>query len=90
MSPTGYNRTKSMSSGTKTTISKKDENMYHTTTYDENGRHSCDWNPVTGDVARDHSVSNENQDKKIQWPDSNFWDDLDKESKTVESKKQSN
>lgn len=70
-----------MSSGTKTTVSKKDESMYHTTTYDEYGRHSCDWDPVTGNVTRDHSVSNENQDVKIQWPDSNFWDELEKESK---------
>ena len=70
-----------MSSGTKTQVSKNDESMYHTTNYDEYGRHSFDWNPETGDVTRDHSVSNENQDIKTQWPDSNIWEELEEESK---------
>lgn len=67
--------------GTKTTVSKKNEDLFHTTNYDEDGRTSFDWNPVTGDVTGDHSVPNENQDAKIQWVNSNIWDELKKESK---------
>lgn len=47
----------------------------HHTDYDKDGRHSFDYDPLTGNITRDHSVSNQNQDKKKQWPDSNMWDD---------------
>lgn len=61
--------------GTKTTNSKKIDGYFHTTNYDENGRHSFEWDPITGDVVRDHSVSKEDQDKKVNWPNSNLWDE---------------
>ena len=70
-----------MATGIKTRVSKKDKNLFHTTNYDDNGRHSFDWDPITGNVTRDHSVSNENQDVKIQWSDSNIWEELERESK---------
>ncbi len=54
--------------------------LVHHTDYNDYGRHSFDYDPLTGDVTHDHSVSNENQDEKIQWPDSNIWDELEKES----------
>jgi hypothetical protein len=55
--------------------------LVHHTDYDDEGRHSFDYDPLTGDITHDHSVSNENQDEKIQWPDSNIWDELENESK---------
>lgn len=51
----------------------------HCTNYDDAGRHSIDYDPVTGNITHDHTVSNENQDYKEQWIDSNFWTDLDKD-----------
>ena len=38
----------------------------HHTDYDKDGRHSFDYDPLTGNITRDHSVSNQNQDKKKQ------------------------
>lgn len=61
--------------GVKTTDSKKEEGKFHTTTYDNEGRNSFEWDPITGNVTRDHSVSKQNQDVKTQWPNSNLWDD---------------
>ena len=54
--------------------------LVHHTDYDDDGRHSFDYDPLTGDVTNDHSVSNENQDEKTQWPDSNIWDEIEKDS----------
>lgn len=64
-----------------------DDGTIHCTNYDDDGRHSIDYNPVTGDVTHDHTVSNDDQDYKEQWPDSNFWDDLDKDYNAVQGEK---
>lgn len=69
-----------MSSGVHTNRFDEASETYHTTCYDNEGRHSFDWNPTTGDITKDHSVSNENPDKKEQWSDSNIWKDLEKDS----------
>ena len=61
-----------------------DDGTIHCTNYDDEGRHSIDYDPVTGDVTHDHTVSNDDQDYKEQWLDSNFWDDLDKDYSAVE------
>ena len=49
--------------------------LVHHTDYNDEGRHSFDYDSLTGNITHDHSVSNEDQDEKIQWPDSNLWDD---------------
>ena len=69
-----------MSSGCNNTYNEE-TGLVHHTDYDAEGRHSFDYDPLTGDVTHDHSVSNEDQDEKIQWPDSNIWDELENESK---------
>lgn len=56
----------------------------HCTHYDDYGRHSMDYDPLTGDTTKDHSVSNGNQDDKKQWDESNIWDELAKDDKEVE------
>lgn len=63
-----------MSMGSKNTYNQE-SGLVHHTDYDENGRHSFDYNPTTGEVTRDHSVSNNDQDKKVQWSNSSLWDD---------------
>lgn len=63
-----------MSKGNNHTYNEDTELVHHTD-YDDDGRHSFDYDPLTGDVIHDHSVSNENQDEKVQWPNSNLWDD---------------
>jgi len=68
-----------MSSGCNNTYNEE-TGLVHHTDYDDDGRHSFDYDPLTGDVTHDHSVSNENQDEKTQWPDSNIWDELEKDS----------
>ena len=65
-----------MSTGTHTSDYYEDNGTYHTTTYDDDGRHSFDWDPNTGDVTGDHCVLNENQDEKYDFEPSNMWDDL--------------
>ena len=64
-----------------------DDSTIHCTNYDDDGRHSIDYDPVTGDVTHDHTVSNENQDYKEQWLDSNFWKDLDKDDEDAQKEK---
>lgn len=68
-----------MSEGIHTSDFYEDSGTYHTTSYDDDGRHSFDWDPLTGDVTGDHYVSNENQDEKTNYEDSNMWDDLEAE-----------
>ena len=64
-----------------TEVYNEETGLVHHTDYDDDGRHSFDYDPLTGDVTHDHSVSNEDQDEKIQWSDSNIWDELENESK---------
>ena len=71
-----------MSTGCNNTYNEE-TGLVHHTDYDDDGRHSFDYDPLTGDVTHDHSVSNENQDEKIQWLDSNIWDELENESKQL-------
>lgn len=68
-----------MSTGCNNTYNEENELVHHTD-YDDNGRHSFDYDPLTGDVTCDHSISNENQDEKTQWLDSNIWDEIEKDS----------
>lgn len=63
-----------MSTGCKNSYNEN-TGLVHHTDYKDEGRHSFDYNPLTGDITHNHSVSNENQDEKKQWPDSNMWDD---------------
>ncbi len=70
-----------MSTGTHTSRYYEDSGTYHTTTYDDNGRHSFDWDPLTGDVTGDHCVSKEDQDYKEDFPNSNIWEELENDSK---------
>ena len=63
-----------MSSGINSKYNEQTGKVHHTD-YNDEGRHSFDYDPLTGDITKDHSVSNENQDKKVQWPNSNMWDD---------------
>lgn len=69
-----YNWLFVMSKGNNHTY-RKEIGLVHHTDYDDQGRHSFDYNPTTGEVTRDHSVPNKNQHKKVQWPNSNLWDD---------------
>lgn len=68
-----------MSTGCSNKYNEENGTIHHTT-YDNDGRHSFDYNPLTGDVTHDHSVSNEDQDEKVQWPDSNIWDEIEKDA----------
>jgi hypothetical protein len=53
----------------------EDSGTVHHTDYNDEGRHSFDYDPQSGAITNDHSVSNDNQDVKTNWPDSNMWDD---------------
>ena len=50
-----------MSTGSKNTYNQE-SGLVHHTNYDETDKHSFDYNPITGEVTRDHSVSNDDQD----------------------------
>lgn len=63
-----------MGSGNNQSYDEEKGTVHHTD-YNDEGRHSFDYDPLTGDITNDYSVSNENQDEKEQWPDSNMWDD---------------
>lgn len=63
-----------MGSGNNHKYDEQNGTVHHTD-YTDEGRHSFDYDPLTGDITKDHSVSNDNQDEKVQWPNSNMWDD---------------
>ncbi len=50
-----------MSTGGKNTYNQE-SGLVHHTNYDETDKLSLDYNPITGEVTRDHSVSNDDQD----------------------------
>lgn len=63
-----------MSKGNNHTYNEETR-LVHRTDYDDGGRCSFVYDPFPGVVTHVLSVSSENQDEKIQWPNSNLWDD---------------
>lgn len=73
-----------MSEGTHTSRYHEDTETYHTSNYDNDGWRSFDWNPETGDITGDHYRTVETPDDKANYPDSNIWDDLDKDDRMAD------
>lgn len=67
-----------MSTGCNNKYNEKTGQVHHTD-YNDDSRHSFDYNPLTGDVTHDHSVNNKPHHKQ-DWPDSNIWDEIEKDS----------
>lgn len=67
-----------MSTGCSNKYNEETGTIHHTT-FDDEGRHSFDYDPLTGDVTHDHSVNNHPHHVK-EWPDSNIWDEIEKDA----------
>ena len=67
-----------MSTGCSNKYNEKTGQVHHTD-YNDYGRHSFDYDPLTGDITHDHSKAKETGHKE-QWPDSNIWDEIEKDA----------
>ena len=67
-----------MSTGCNNKYNEENGTIHHTT-FDNEGRHSFDYDPLTGDVTHDHSVTNKPHHVE-KWPDSNIWDEIEKDA----------